>query len=101
VIESQTPPVLADLSELEQSVVEAARRGVWTEPAFAVEVEELAVTEDPLLRVRAEVIRELLMGRRGELAPRGACGKRSGGWAAGSGLHHGGHRPVLGHLRAA
>ena len=69
--EPQTPSVLDDLSNLEQAVVDAARRGVLVEPATVVEVEELAVTEDPELRVRAEVIRELLMGRWGELDPRG------------------------------
>jgi hypothetical protein len=69
--DSQTPPVLDDLTVVERAVVEAARRGVWAEPDVVVGVEELVVTEDPGLRVRSVVIRELLMDRRGELDPRG------------------------------
>jgi hypothetical protein len=68
---SQIPPVLDDLSEIERAVVDAARRGVWVEPDTLVEVEELAATEDAGLQVRAVVIRELLMGHRGDLDPRG------------------------------
>jgi hypothetical protein len=71
VTESQTPSVLDDLTALERDVVNAARCGVPTRPGTAVDVTELEVTDDPDLRVRAVVIRELLMGRRGELDPRG------------------------------
>lgn len=56
---------------MERAVVDAARCGVWAEPDIEAGVEDLAVTEDAGLRVQAELIRELLMGRRGELDPRG------------------------------
>ncbi|MFC6093941.1 hypothetical protein [Saccharothrix lopnurensis] len=69
--ESQTPPVLDNLSPLEEAVVAAACRGTWTRPDTDLTPGQLADTEDPGLRVRAELIRELLMGRRGELDPRG------------------------------
>jgi hypothetical protein len=59
--------MLTDLTALEQRVVEAARRGTWAEGAGGLSVEELAVTEDQDLWVRAELIRELLLGRHGEL----------------------------------
>lgn len=71
VTDSQMPPLLDGLSPLEEAVVDAARRGMWAGPDAAWKVEHLAVTDDPELRVRAELIRELLMGRRGELDPRG------------------------------
>ena len=69
--ESQAPPALDDLTEIERAVVDAARRGVWAKPNNVVGVQELAVTGNPDLRVRSVVIRELLMGRCGELDPRG------------------------------
>jgi hypothetical protein len=51
------------LTTLEQQVVDAARRGDWagseTEPP------------DLTMEVRAELVRELLMGRRGDVDPRG------------------------------
>ncbi|MEU5694348.1 hypothetical protein [Actinosynnema sp. NPDC020468] len=69
--DSQTPPVLDNLSPVEEAVIAAACRGTWTRPDTDLTPEQLADTEDPGLRVRAELIRELLMGRRGELDPRG------------------------------
>lgn len=69
--ESNTPPVLADLTALELAIVDAARRGVLVEPEIAIDTEGPAITEDSCAQVRAELIRELLMGRRGELDPRG------------------------------
>jgi hypothetical protein len=71
--DSQTPPVLDDLSEMERAVVDAARWGLGDlgQADSMVGVDELATTEDPGQQVRAVVIRELLMGRRGELDPRG------------------------------
>ncbi|GLZ37684.1 hypothetical protein Acsp05_13090 [Actinokineospora sp. NBRC 105648] len=62
---------LSEMSPLEQQVVDAARRGVWAEPRTSVGVAELASTEDAGLCVRAELIRELLIGRHGELDPHG------------------------------
>ncbi|MGX7827445.1 hypothetical protein ACTG9Q_20405 [Actinokineospora sp. 24-640] len=69
--DSQTPPLLDGLSSLEEAVVEAVRKGDWVGSDTTLTVDQLAVTDDPGLRVRAELIRELLMGRRGELDPRG------------------------------
>ncbi|MGW5053922.1 hypothetical protein [Actinokineospora sp. NPDC004072] len=69
--DSQTPPVLDSLSPLEEAVIDAARRGTWILPDSQLTPEQLTDTEDPQLRVRAELIRELMMGRRGELDPRG------------------------------
>jgi hypothetical protein len=70
VTESQTPPVLVDLSALEQRVINAAHRGGWASPDVVIPVEELATIDDSRLRVRAELLRELLIGRRGVLDPR-------------------------------
>ncbi|WP_228122215.1 hypothetical protein [Saccharothrix syringae] len=72
--QERIPPRLPvdKLTELERTVLDAARLG---EPAGLldrrVDVEELAVTDDPGLCVRAELIRDLLLGRHGELDPRG------------------------------
>ncbi|WP_143230067.1 hypothetical protein [Actinophytocola xanthii] len=63
--------MLDSLSEIEQATVDAARCGVWAGPNVALVGKDLSVTDDPGLRVRAVVIRELLMGRRGELDPHG------------------------------
>ncbi|ADJ42400.1 hypothetical protein AMES_0578 [Amycolatopsis mediterranei S699] len=63
--------MLIDVTELEQQVVDTARRGEVAKPAITMTVEELAVTDDPDLRVRADLIRELLRGLRGGLDPRG------------------------------
>ena len=52
--------MLDDLTEREQALVTAARDGTV-----------LACGEEPDVRVRAGLIRELLLGRRGELDPRG------------------------------
>ncbi|MEV4051722.1 hypothetical protein AB0J55_11090 [Amycolatopsis sp. NPDC049688] len=69
--EMQPSPMLTDLTELEQQVVDAARRGEVARPAIAMMVEKLAVTDNPELQVRAELLRELLRGLRGDLDPRG------------------------------
>ncbi|MEU4447966.1 hypothetical protein AB0K14_35395 [Actinosynnema sp. NPDC050801] len=63
-------PVLTDLSEVEDHVVAAALRGVAV-VCGDLDVDELAASEDPRHLVRAELIRELLLGRRGDLDPRG------------------------------
>lgn len=62
--------VLDDLTDLERKLTVVARRGdelVCSGPG----VEELAVTEDLSYQVRAQVIRELLLGLRGTVDPRG------------------------------
>jgi hypothetical protein len=67
-----TPPieVLDDLSDNENLLVSASRRGeVLACSDLAVEV--LACSDNPSHHVRAELIRELLLGRRGELDPHG------------------------------
>ena len=64
------PPVLTGLSALERQVVDAARRGVVTDGGGGP-VDEVALNADPDLRVRAGLIRELLLGRHGSLDPRG------------------------------
>ncbi|WP_394615288.1 hypothetical protein JNUCC0626_36620 [Lentzea sp. JNUCC 0626] len=69
--DSEQPPVLDDLGELEQKMVDAARRGEWVGPAARISVSELEETDDPNFQVRAEVVRELLCGYRGKLDPRG------------------------------
>ncbi len=63
--------MLSDLTEVEQQVVDNTRRGEVTNPGTRMLVEELAVTDDPELRVRADLLRELLRGLRGDLDPRG------------------------------
>lgn len=69
---SESPtPLLTGLTALEQQVIDAARRGDWVEPADYVPMEELKSTDDPGRQVRAALIRELLMGRRSDLDPRG------------------------------
>jgi hypothetical protein len=67
--------VLSDLSEREQNLVRAARRGDGVD-CDALTMGELATTEDPARVVRAELLRELLLGRRGDLDP---CGVRLSG----------------------
>jgi len=62
--------LVADLTELEQALVRAARRGDPLDCGH-VSMDELAVADDPGRVVRAELIRELLLGRRGGLDPRG------------------------------
>ncbi|MFT7871243.1 MULTISPECIES: hypothetical protein [Amycolatopsis] len=69
--DTQPVPVLTDLTELEQQVVDAARRGELAVPATTTTVEKLSVTDDPALRVRADLLRELLRGLHGDLDPRG------------------------------
>ncbi|WP_245589579.1 hypothetical protein [Amycolatopsis balhimycina] len=63
--------MLTDLTEFEQRVVNTARRGEVARPATAMTVEELAVTDDPEMRIRADLLRELLRGLHGDLDPRG------------------------------
>jgi hypothetical protein len=63
--------MLTDLTELERQVVDTARRGRVAKPATMMTVEELVVTDDPELRVRADLLRELLRGLHGDLDPRG------------------------------
>ncbi len=60
-----------DLTELEQRVVDTARRGAVAKPAKTMTVEELAVTDDPELQVRADLLRDLLRGLHGDLDPHG------------------------------
>jgi hypothetical protein len=61
----------AKLTKLEKSVIDAAREGLQARPPEAMCAADLAVTTDDRLLVRAEVIRDALMGRWGELDPRG------------------------------
>ncbi|AUI59580.1 hypothetical protein [Amycolatopsis sp. BJA-103] len=69
--DSQIPHVLGDLSTAEDSIIHCARRGTWFHPDPSIGVEQLETTDFPHLRVRARLLRELLMGRHGELDPRG------------------------------
>ncbi|SEF30188.1 hypothetical protein SAMN05421837_10547 [Amycolatopsis pretoriensis] len=69
--ETQPSPVLTDLTEVERQVVETARRGDLADSATMMTVEELAVTDNPELRVRADLLRDLLRGLHGDLDPRG------------------------------
>jgi hypothetical protein len=63
--------MLGDLSDREQQLVDAARRGARL-VCSDLDPDRLAVSEDdPNLEIRAELIRELLLGRRGTLDPRG------------------------------
>jgi hypothetical protein len=62
--------VLDDLTDRERELVDAARCGVEL-VCGDLSVDDLSVDDDPRHAVRAEVIRELLLGRRGELDPRG------------------------------
>ncbi|SEF32862.1 hypothetical protein SAMN05421837_106474 [Amycolatopsis pretoriensis] len=68
---AEAPPLLDDLTPMEKKVIEGARRGVRTGSGTTESAEALATTDDPALQVRADLLRELLMGRRGELDPRG------------------------------
>jgi hypothetical protein len=63
--------MLARLTTLEKKVIEAARQGDVACPVSQVKVKDLAVTDDPRLRVRAGLFRELLRGLHGDLDPRG------------------------------
>ncbi|WP_328447462.1 hypothetical protein [Amycolatopsis sp. NBC_00438] len=70
--ETKPSPVLTDLTELEQQVIDAARHGKVAIPATTtMTVEELAITDDSDVRVRADLLRELLRGLHGDLDPRG------------------------------
>jgi hypothetical protein len=64
------PPQALELTEVEQRLLDAARRG----QPFALGKAgpaELAGTEDPGRCVRGAVLRDLLLGRQGELDPHG------------------------------
>ncbi|MFD2472751.1 hypothetical protein [Amycolatopsis silviterrae] len=65
-----TAPRVTDLSDFERRVVEAAREGDLL-GAEQIEVADLAETDDPDHLLRAEVLRDLLLGRHGDLDPRG------------------------------
>ncbi|WP_158687991.1 MULTISPECIES: hypothetical protein [Actinomycetes] len=65
-----TAPRVTDLSDFERRLVESAREGELL-GAAQIDVAELAETESPDHLVRAEVLRDLLLGRHGELDPRG------------------------------
>ena len=66
-MKSRTLPLLKHLTPLEKRVIAAARRGTWTQPDTVLPMKELLVADSRDVRVRAELIRELLMGHRGEL----------------------------------
>ncbi|WP_410575240.1 hypothetical protein [Amycolatopsis sp. cmx-4-61] len=63
-------PVLNDLTGCERKVVEAARRGAELKVS-SLALEQLAAREEGVHEVRAELLRELLLGRRGPLDPQG------------------------------
>lgn len=62
--------VLVDLNAREHGLVDAARHGVEL-VASTLTLEQLAASDDTSSQVRAELIRELLLGKHGELDPRG------------------------------
>jgi hypothetical protein len=62
--------VLRDLSPREKELVEAAQRGVVLR-CSDLPLEQLYTAEDPAHLIRAELLRELLLSRRGALDPRG------------------------------
>jgi hypothetical protein len=62
--------MLTDLTPVELKLIDAARRGEVLE-CSDLDHDQLRVTKDPALLVRGEVVRELLLGRHGELDPRG------------------------------
>jgi hypothetical protein len=62
--------VLADLTDRERELVDVARHGTVL-VCSDLPVDDLADSDDPARCVRAELVRELLLGRRGELDPRG------------------------------
>ncbi|MGW7532343.1 hypothetical protein [Amycolatopsis sp. NPDC054798] len=65
-----TAPRVTDLSDFERLVVNAAREGTLF-GGEQIDVNDLAETENPDHLVRAEVLRDLLLGRHGDLDPRG------------------------------
>jgi hypothetical protein len=62
--------MLTDLTASEKGLIEAARLGVWFS-CGTLDPDELRESEDPAHQVRGEVIRELLLGRLGEIDPHG------------------------------
>jgi hypothetical protein len=63
-------PMLSDLAELERELIDAARTG--DAPAGSgLTVEELAEDNDPAHEIRARLLREMLLGQRGTLDPKG------------------------------
>ncbi|MGW4058649.1 hypothetical protein ACWEGE_10220 [Amycolatopsis sp. NPDC004747] len=69
--ETQPLPVLTGLTKFERQVVDTSLCGEVAKTATTMTVEELAVTDDPDLRVRADLLRDLLRGLHGDLDPRG------------------------------
>jgi hypothetical protein len=67
---SEPVPVLTDLSAREQELVQAARHGDVV-VCGDLSREVLARSTNPEYRIRARLIRELLLGRHGDLDPRG------------------------------
>ncbi|MBB1155455.1 hypothetical protein [Amycolatopsis dendrobii] len=65
-----TAPRTTDLSDFERRLVESAREGELL-GADQIDVDDLAETESPAHLVRAAVLRDLLLGRHGDLDPRG------------------------------
>ena len=63
-------PVLTDLTAVEQRLIDYARRGQVL-VCGDLPVDDLADDTDPSREIRATLIRELLLGRRGDLDPRG------------------------------
>ncbi|MCE6997299.1 hypothetical protein LZG04_21190 [Saccharothrix sp. S26] len=61
---------LGDLTAIEQEAVAASRSGEWFE-AEGLDLLRLTHTHDPRYQIRAEVVRDLLLGRHGPLDPRG------------------------------
>lgn len=59
------------MTDREQEIIAAARRGTWVGAGGGPSVADLATTDDPARWVRADLIRDLLLGRHGELDPRG------------------------------
>lgn len=68
---AEAPPLLDELTPLEEKVVDCARRGLGADSGATEGAEALTTIDDPARQVRADLVRELLMGRRGELDPRG------------------------------
>ncbi|WIY01253.1 hypothetical protein QRX60_45715 [Amycolatopsis mongoliensis] len=63
-------PMLDDLARLERELIDAARAGD-TPVGSGLTVEELADDNDPAHEIRARLLREMLLGQRGTLDPKG------------------------------
>ncbi|MEV4315415.1 hypothetical protein [Actinocrispum sp. NPDC049592] len=64
------PGMLTDLTDTERKLIDAARLGVWL-TCGTLGPDDLKDTDDPRYHIRGEVIRELLLGRHGEIDPHG------------------------------